>query len=644
MSDDKPLVHWPRLALLDVLRPPQGWQATDVLLSTYSLDLAVLVSGLLALSGRDTAEGSGSKVALAHAIHHFRPDGPNRLAALVQGGRIATPRSSSMVLALLDRFVCEVKQNKRVDSWHAKAALVRFVPKSAVPDESTTEWRMWIGSRNLTRDMSWDTGLVLCSTRDTVHRVEGVATMAQALLKQSGWDDKRQSQLLSEIELLQWDTPEGTAVDHISWLDGTSRWQPELPKALDELVVVTPFFDLQSLRALEQASSNARGRTLLTTQTELDRRLAGTGQTLDHWRVICLESSSQANSTFVTVADDDDTSADQWPEPLNSEDEENPIGLHAKLVGARRGKKTWLVMGSANITQRAWLRNTELMVALEGEGELWEGIEALLDLAGHAELRQIPDIGEKNVQHWLEDFRNALCDLRLHQIVSDALVEVVGDQSPSQLLAGPEQQKWHALEVRFAVAPLGSPDSGFISWPPNEIRAFLSQEEGSLAGASELLCFRLCARVRTETGKETEERLSWIQRVPMKPPPDLDRDRRIMTIYLNPRQFLSWITGMLEGFEKDDEHWSEERVQTTKTTGLPVRVRQTDLPSIEALLRAWQRDPRSLAQVADTLERYFDAKALQSYPQGENSRDVEVLERFQRQLKQMLAALGTAPI
>lgn len=639
MSNDKDPAHWPRLALLDVLRPPQGWQATDVLLSTYSLDLTVLVSGLLALTDRDTAEGNGSKVGLAHAIHHFRPDGPHRLAVLVQGGRIVTPRSSATVLALLDRFVREMQQDQRRDSWHAKVALVRFAPETVASDIPEVEWRLWIGSRNLTRDMSWDTGLVLCSTNGAGKSVPGIDAVAQALLQQSGWDKKRQARLSSEIKRQHWHTPEGVEVNSIAWLNGTQGWRPALPDSMDELVVVTPFFDMESLRFLTLAGGDSVRRTLLTTQMELDRRLAGTKNAPDGWKVFCLGSSEQGLSAFSAIADDDANASTQSPEPLTSEDEDCPIGLHAKLIAARRGEKVWLMMGSANMTQRAWQRNNEVVAVLEGEAPLWEGIEALLGLERDADLDHLPERPEKTTQHWLEDFRNGLCNMRLQQIVKDGVVEVTADRSPFQLLTVEERKQWQTLGMRFELAPLGGVDADHVSWPTNQTRVSLHQQEHSLAGESEMLSFRLIA---DGVGEDMEAQLSWIQRVPLDPPPDSERDRRILARYLNPQQFLSWISGMLEVYESDPEPWGDERTTHGKKEGGQGAGRQMAFPSIEALLRAWQRDRRSVEQVADTLNRYFDARTLQSHHRGEDRAHVEALERFRQQLEQIRQALGAA--
>ena len=137
------------MALLDVLRPPVGWRVDRALLSTYSADPAVLAAVLLALVARDEDSGSGARAALARALIELR----GRVAIVVQRGRLAAPATGNLALGLLDRYVREARYaESAVDglegrSWHAKLAIVRFQTE----DGKTTRWRLWLGSRNLTR-------------------------------------------------------------------------------------------------------------------------------------------------------------------------------------------------------------------------------------------------------------------------------------------------------------------------------------------------------------------------------------------------------------------------------------------------------------------------------------------------------------
>lgn len=156
--------HLPGLSLLDALRPPPGWRVDRALISTYSAEPAAVAAALLALAGRDDEGGSGSPIGLAHALLDLR----GRVAVILQRGRLATTRRGGVALRILDRFIREVHWNEgRNDdgegrSWHPKCAVVRLQSE----ETEDVAWRFHLGSRNLTRDMSWDIGLRIDGSRE----------------------------------------------------------------------------------------------------------------------------------------------------------------------------------------------------------------------------------------------------------------------------------------------------------------------------------------------------------------------------------------------------------------------------------------------------------------------------------------------
>ena len=44
---------WPKFSFTELLKPPDGWRTDHAILSTYSADLVVIVTSLLAMSGCD---------------------------------------------------------------------------------------------------------------------------------------------------------------------------------------------------------------------------------------------------------------------------------------------------------------------------------------------------------------------------------------------------------------------------------------------------------------------------------------------------------------------------------------------------------------------------------------------------------------
>src|SRR5438477_120620 len=64
--------------------------------------------------------------------------------------------------ALRDKFLFEAACDERRRSWHPKFAVMRWTR----PEDKARAWRAWLGSRNLTRDLSRDAGLLLAESAD----------------------------------------------------------------------------------------------------------------------------------------------------------------------------------------------------------------------------------------------------------------------------------------------------------------------------------------------------------------------------------------------------------------------------------------------------------------------------------------------
>src|SRR3954467_7861342 len=93
---------WPTFSFTDLLRPSDGWRTEHALLSTYSADLVVIVTALLALTGCDLDyRRTGSRVELVKAIEALR----GRVCVLAQSGRVTIPNTPRPILKLLDKFL-----------------------------------------------------------------------------------------------------------------------------------------------------------------------------------------------------------------------------------------------------------------------------------------------------------------------------------------------------------------------------------------------------------------------------------------------------------------------------------------------------------------------------------------------------------
>ena len=93
---------WPTFSFTELLSPPEGWRTDCAILSTYSADLIVIVTTLLALTGCDLdSRRTGSRVELVKAIEALRGKSLRACASRSHDDS----DTLRPILKLLDKFV-----------------------------------------------------------------------------------------------------------------------------------------------------------------------------------------------------------------------------------------------------------------------------------------------------------------------------------------------------------------------------------------------------------------------------------------------------------------------------------------------------------------------------------------------------------
>ncbi|WP_437197715.1 hypothetical protein [Roseovarius sp. MS2] len=184
---------------LDELRPGD-WKRQVALFATYSVDLSAVAATLLALIGRNNEKAAHS-VDFAQAIDTLR----DRVRIIIQRGRIARPVALPRIAGILDQFIAEQDHDERDRSWHPKIALVAYdCPRGEI------RWKLWIGSRNLTRSQDLDVGVLLDGTNKRAKgrgRLKGVGALAATLARAASRTDAEH--LAEQLEAIWWQAPEG---------------------------------------------------------------------------------------------------------------------------------------------------------------------------------------------------------------------------------------------------------------------------------------------------------------------------------------------------------------------------------------------------------------------------------------------------
>ena len=557
------------VSYLDAIRPEPGWTTDLSLMTSYSSDMVVLVAVMLALAGLDDESGSGNRIDFANAHEKLR----DRLRFIVQAGRITSPKGKPAILGIMDRFVREVRFNEHERSWHPKLALVRYTQ----PEQNHVQWRFWIGSRNLTRDASYDIGLLLVANHNPAEdgmEIAGMGDIGRVLMKMARLRTHTPASIKRELDSAQWIAPSDITIRRVELRhDGHITGLPDAPKELQELLVVSPFMDGGTIRQLGTWGGMKTRRLLLSTRTALTK---------------LLEQARRPTVGFEQLlfmdAPDDESESVKFEE-LGDEAEQLLRGLHAKLICAkmRDGARVWL--GSANTTARGWQgKNTEAIVELDINEKLYGDLREFVAKGTVLTPDKENDIDTDPNEKLIEDVRK--------YVVSawDAKLSI---RSNTPILSNKA-----ALNPGFSGVKM---KVGLLTSCPVECPAGDKIIELPKITTYQITEFVV---VKLNIGDLQAE---WIQKVELTSGLPHDRDQRALAQYLTPRVFLEWIRSLLhpEWVPDDDEKWDEETKKSRRRGESPTVSAPWWAPSLEEVLRAWARNPEAIALVDQKIKTYM---------------------------------------
>lgn len=569
--------HMAQLAWLDKLRPPPGWQTDRAVLSTYSAHLSVVAASLLALEGQDAdddASAPGTRVGLGRALSRLR----ERVHVIVQAGRVTAGASKpAPIVALLDRFLIECPWDESAvaggKSWHAKFALVRQVPLDSAHQPAASRWVFLMGSRNLTKDVSWDLGLHLCAEGSDEEAppgherkpVAGMATLLEGLMAAPFLKEalKAWGVHLSELKSRRWSTPVGLEIQKLAMgpFGDDGKAFPRISKDARRVVAVAPFVDAATAARIAKSGAEKCERMLVTTAAQLDS--------------FSKKDREKLKGLICHVLPEA-----RYGDELNGEKEEfigfDQVGLHAKFLLASQGREHTLWLGSPNLTQRAWGRNAECFAQVglqrrQSGREVLAGMDAFLSMTSPYEHPASDALTEEVQQSSIEDLRT-----KVVQALGDACQ--LEEQGRTFLgTSAPVAMAW-AKGLHMSWSPLSAKDM-----QPLVLTRRRSEWLGgqALHTRSNLLSFKLTL---------ADEATSWVQCVPWSPPLGAERDAEAFRTYLGPTQSLAWLADVLQGkrvsegggaWNDDEDHLPSSRLHARGHSSKP------DLPTLEQMLRYW---------------------------------------------------------
>jgi hypothetical protein len=585
------------LALLDQLRPPPRYRTTWAIGTTYSLDLVACVAAIVALDGR-VRDTTGFTVPSAlRALGNLH----DRVRIFAQQGCIHhSPKSNPRILALFDSIVRPVPFDLARRTFHPKVWVVRQDP-ARDEDGAQPRFLLLVGSRNLTRDTSWDLGIALEGAPGKSTNIDGVRAFVERVCELGGEagfgaEDAR------ALDSVEWgDLPRGIKAVSFAWHGGDGKFRSteeghplSLPVG-QRLLVLTPFLDAQPVRQLAARWQHVSAENKLL--------LSG----LDRLRGVAQKAPAQLASLHpcsIGVARDEpaDTSQEEPSQALSREDEaellEPDRGLHAKVIAVWTGKRAATVLlGSANLTDRAWnAANCEAWVIAEGSAELadalwvWASARAT-PFDAQAEVVLPPDDEEakalEKVHHVVAARR-----FRLEEPGGAAPLLWVEPVLPKDALAG--------LSLRFARLSTPAAEMDWVGPSATEAPACSPDERTQFL----LLVLRGETRVK-----------AWIQAVEVAPPILSDRNAKALQRLLGPEQFLHYLMACLDERGGDGEG-GDGGEEGDDGSGAAPGGRAAERPlRLEALLHAIAR-ARKAGQ--EQILRHLD-RAVHDYRSGQTS-------------------------
>jgi hypothetical protein len=220
-----------RQLLLENLRPPEGYELSAAVGTSYSLDLLALLVAPLAFTFFDWEDDEGEPTKEPLALLESLRRHAEKITLYCQAGEIALPPYGQRLVAYLERCVVQVKAAHDQGVFHPKIWVLRFVR-----EEEPVRYRFLCLTRNLTFDRCWDSLLSLEGT--LLERTNAIsanhplgdfiaALPGLALTPQPVADRKRVEQMANEIRRVEFELPPG--VDEIAFhplgLKQFKRWK-----------------------------------------------------------------------------------------------------------------------------------------------------------------------------------------------------------------------------------------------------------------------------------------------------------------------------------------------------------------------------------------------------------------------------------
>jgi len=583
-----------RAHLLELLRPPQGYELDRAVGTTYSLDLLTALTVPLSFALFDWEHDDGKlredPLALLEALRLYG----EKLTIFCQAGRIRLPKKYPALVAWLESSIFQVSVGDSAGVFHPKVWALRF----ASADGSSIRYRLLCLTRNLTFDRCWDTAVALdgplIDRELAISANHPLADFFAELpkLSQHPLPDARKksmARMVDELRRVKFELPEGFE-DYRFWHGGLSSSGPtKFWARCDQALVIAPFISDDVLQWL------ARDATKAYLVSRLESLQALQAATIPFFKTIY---------TLDSNIETEEVAQDEEPPPGEVLD-----GLHAKLFVADRGWNASVFAGSFNATNSAFYRNVEFMVELIGKKSRFGVTQFLQQTKGEAKFVDL--LCEYRLADASPEADATAIELDRLLTVTESAITACG---PTLTVEAVARTETFDLTLRLQRPPKLPKDVSVTGWPitlppavGRSLQALVKFEQLPYPQLTSFFAVQIVAQVGTSV-----RRHSFVLNLPLAGAPADRLPRLLASLIANKDQLLRYLLFMLASGSEEVAARSDliKILAESDTSTVP----SENLPCLfEALLRTLHRHPEQLDRLAKLLEELGhspDHKAL----------------------------------
>jgi HKD family nuclease len=330
-----------------LLMPPEGFKLENAIATSYSLDLDALVSIPVALYFAHSLD-LDVKQDIVQVLESIRR-ASEAVKVFCQKGQIKVPENQHRLYSFIETCIVQMSPTHR-NSFHPKTWTIRYVN-----DNGDIKYRVIVLSRNLTFDRSWDIAFQLDG--DCVQDRKNNFSETRPIVDFINFLAEREkipwiNIFLADLGKTKFNL-NSNEFEEFSFLpSGIPGYQKNIVfdgHLYDDLLIISPFL---TTSGLELATKHSIAKPKLFSRTlELKRLNKNVLKSFSPWHL---------SKDYVEGEEKIET---ETSENINIQEQD----LHAKVYSYKYGWDGYLVVGSANCSERAMLRNVEFMLNLKGK-------------------------------------------------------------------------------------------------------------------------------------------------------------------------------------------------------------------------------------------------------------------------------------